>query len=245
MDTSNNTILITGGGSGIGYALAKEFMNRRNKVIIVGRSNKKLQMAKKTMSNLITYACDITSPSDRDDLLLEIESNHNDLNVLINNAGIQYNYSSIEDLSSIDRIRPEFYTNLLAPIELSCLLLPLLLQRESAAVVNVTSLLGIVPKKSAPIYCSSKAGLHIFSKTLRYQLEDTPIRVFEIIPPIVDTDMTIGRGSGKISPEELTEEFMRSFEQDRYEINIGKTKILRRLHRLFPPLAEKMMKNKA
>lgn len=245
MKPTKNTIMITGGGSGIDLALAKDFLAKDSQVIIVGRSTGRLQRAKQQLPELVTYACDISNPDERDALVREIERNHDDLNVLINNAGIQHSYTSLEELSSIERVKPELNINLTAPIELSFLMLPLLLQKESAAIINVSSTLAIVPKKSAPIYCASKAGLHIFSKTLRYQLEDTSVKVFEIIPPIVDTDMTRGRGSGKISPEELTQEFMQAFENDQYEVNIGRTKVLRGLHRALPKLAEKIMKDKA
>ncbi|GGH23092.1 hypothetical protein GCM10008013_21940 [Paenibacillus segetis] len=101
----------------------------------------------------------------------------------------------------------------------------------------------MVPKKSAPVYYATKAGIHIFSKSLRYQLEQTNIKVFEMIPPVVDTEMTKGRGSNKISPEELANEFMDYFVKDKYEIPIGKVKLLLMINRWFPTLAEKVLKN--
>ncbi len=244
MRTSNNTVLITGGASGIGFSLAKTFLEKGNQVIIIGRNSEKLKLAQSQYPALITYSCDISNRSERDDLILEIEKKHKELNILVNNAGVQVNYPSIEDISSIQHIRPELNINLVAPIELTCLLLPILLQKETACIVNITSVLGIVPKKNAPIYCASKSGLHTFSQSLRYQLENTGVKLFEVIPPLVDTDMTQGRGEGKISPETLVEEFFAGFEKDRYEMNIGKTKILRKLHRLFPKLAENIIKNK-
>ncbi len=244
MRTSNNTVLITGGGSGIGFSLAKTFLKKGNQVMIIGRNSEKLELAQSQYPALITYSCDISNRSERDDLILEIEKKHKELNILVNNAGVQVNYPSIEDISSIQHIRPELNINLVAPIELTCLLLPILLQKETACIVNITSVLGIVPKKNAPIYCASKSGLHTFSQSLRYQLENTGVKLFEVVPPLVDTDMTQGRGEGKISPETLVEEFFAGFEKDRYEMNIGKTKILRKLHRLFPKLAENIIKNK-
>jgi short-subunit dehydrogenase involved in D-alanine esterification of teichoic acids len=93
----------------------------------------------------------------------------------------------------------------------------------------------------AAVYCGTKAGIHIFSKSLRYQLKK--VKVFEIIPPLVDTNMTKGRGRGKISPEALADEFLESFKSDKYEVTIGKVKLLKIINRLFPALAEKIMKN--
>jgi short-subunit dehydrogenase involved in D-alanine esterification of teichoic acids len=115
--------------------------------------------------------------------------------------------------------------------------------QPEAAVVNVSSGLALVPKKSAPVYCGTKAGLHLFTKALRYQLEGSPVKVFEIIPPVVDTPMTAGRGRGKISPKQLVEEFMRAFAKNQFEVNIGKVKLLRLINRLLPSLADRIMKN--
>ena len=93
------------------------------------------------------------------------------------------------------------------------------------------------------MYCASKAALHSFSKTLRWQLEDTSVRVFEVLPPLVDTAMTSGRGKGKISAAQLAEEFWRGFQSDKFEMLIGKTQWLSVIHRLFPSVADKIMRN--
>lgn len=121
--------------------------------------------------------------------------------------------------------------------------LPILITKKDAAIVNVSSGLAFAPKKSAPIYCATKAAIHNATKAIRYQLEDTTVKVFEIIPPIVDTAMTKGRGKGKISPKQLVDEFMKNFKKDIFESNIGKTKILRFIQRLSPKLAESILKN--
>ncbi len=244
MKISNNVVLITGGTSGIGFALAESFLQKGNKVIVVGRNQEKLKFVRSRYPELITFACDINDRTERDDLVLEIEKQFSDLNVLINNAGVQFNYASVEELSSIQNIRPELDTNLVSPIELTCLFLPLLINKPNACIINITSALAFVPKRNAPIYCASKAGLHIFSKSLRYQLEKDGVKVFEVIPPLIDTDMTKGRGEGKISPKTLVDEFMRGFEKDRFEMNIGKVKILRTLSRFFPTLADNIIKNR-
>ena len=122
-------------------------------------------------------------------------------------------------------------------------LLPLLSANQHSAIVNVSSALAFVPKKSAPIYCATKAAIHNGAKALRYQFERSIINVFEIIPPIVDTAMTEGRGEGKISTKQLIDEFISNFKNNNFESNIGKTKLLRFLQRISQKFADKLLKN--
>lgn len=243
MNTSGNTILITGGSSGIGLALATRFLALKNKVIVTGRNQKKLEELQATYPDIDIFVGDLTDKPSLDDLVLFIEQQHPDLNVLINNAAVQYNYHFTDELNLTYKINYEVSANLIAPLQLTGLLLPLLLKKPNSAVVNVSSGLFIAPKKSASVYCATKAALHSFSKTLRYQLEETNIKVFEIIPALIDTPMTAGRGKSKITADELTDEFLRNFKADTFESYIGKTKWLRRIHRLLPKLADKIMKN--
>jgi short-subunit dehydrogenase involved in D-alanine esterification of teichoic acids len=128
-------------------------------------------------------------------------------------------------------------------LQLCALLIPQLQLKPEAAIINISSGLAIAPKKTAPVYCGTKAGIHIFSQALRYQLEVSSIKVFEIIPPLVDTPMTAGRGQNKISPQALAEEFWEGFLSDTYEMYIGKAKLLKLIHRLSPALSQKIMKN--
>lgn len=239
MQLNNNTILITGGSSGIGFAMAQKFANLDNTVIITGRNEDKLKAARKALPQVHTIACDMTKQEDLDKLVHTIEQQYPDLNVLVNNAGIQYNYDFAMAPDTLHMVEYEISTNLSGPLKLTSLLLPTLDRNNNSAIVNVTSSLGIVPKQSAPVYCATKAGLHIFTKALRYQ--QTAIKVFEVIPALVDTEMTKGRGKNKISPVQLVEEFIKGFENDTYEINIGKVKILRLLQRISPALANKII----
>ncbi|RAV08880.1 SDR family oxidoreductase [Paenibacillus contaminans] len=245
MKTSNHTVLITGGASGIGLALTEQFVRNGNKVIIIGRSESKLNEVKTRYPEITAYACDLQSEDEVDLLVRRVNDEHPSLSVLVNNAGVQYNYSfmEIDKTGTFDRIEEEISLNLAVPIRLTAKLLPLLARHEQAAVVNVSSGLGLVPKKSAPVYCATKAGLHLFTKALRYQLETTNIRVFEIIPPIVDTDMTRGRGRGKITPQQLAAEFWTSYRRDRLEVAIGKVKLLKLLTRIAPAAADALLKN--
>jgi short-subunit dehydrogenase involved in D-alanine esterification of teichoic acids len=242
MTTTNNTILITGGSSGIGLALAERFATLGNTVLILGRNEESLAKAAAKHSSLKPIRCDISRKDEREELVLMIEREYPALNVLINNAGVQYNYE-LADSTNVARIESEITINLTAPIELCSLLLPLLSEQPKAAIVNVSSGLGFVPKRSAPVYCATKAGLHIFTKALRYQLEGSSVRVMELIPPLVDTAMTAGRGASKITPEELVMEFLPAFQSDREEINIGKVSLLRLLLRYMPALVDRILKN--
>jgi len=243
MRTTGNTIIITGGSSGIGFALAKRFLELKNNVIITGRNIEKLQQIKAEFPQIKIFAGDLTARQTLDELVLFIEQQYPDLNILINNAAVQYNYAFLDEKDLLYKIDYEISTNLAAPIQLTGLLLPLLLKNKNSAVVNVSSGLFIAPKKSASVYCATKSAIHSFSKTLRYQLEDTCIKVFEIIPALIDTPMTAGRGKSKMSPEQLTEEFLRNFESDKLESYIGKTKLLKLIHRFSPRLADTIMKN--
>lgn len=240
MQLHKNKILITGATSGIGKALTVKFLELDNEIIAVGRNEKKLDELSKSDNRIIPFKCDVSKQEELDKLTLFVEQKHSDLNILINNAGIQYNYNFIEDLQILYKIEHEIKVNLFAPIKLINLLLPTLQTNNNSAIVNISSGLAIVPKSQAPVYCGTKAGIHIFSKSLRYQLKK--VKVFEIIPPIVDTAMTEGRGKSKISPQRLVDEFITAFKKNRYEVNIGKVKLLRIINRISPSIADRIMK---
>lgn len=244
MELTGNKILITGGNSGIGYELAKRFYGLGNQLIITGRNEERLERVKQEFPQVEIFRCNLSVNEDLDNLVLYLKQQHKDLNILINNAGIQYNYrfGDGQEVDILDKIEDEVQVNLIAPIKLIALCLPLLQQNKPSAIVNVSSGLGFVPKQSAPVYCGTKAGVHLFTQALRYQLESSNVKVFEIIPPLVDTPMTAGRGENKLSAAQLVEEFIQAFRKDRPEANIGKVKTLRFLHRILPGLAEGMLK---
>jgi uncharacterized oxidoreductase len=241
MNLSGNTILITGATSGIGHALTTRLAGLGNTIVAVGRNQAALDQLAAHAPAIHPVACDLADPQQRDALVMTVEQRFPGLNVLINNAGIQYNYVFAESSEHLGRIDHEIMVNLTAPLHLISLLLPQLLGQPEAAVVNISSGLGLVPKQSAPVYCATKAGLHIFSKALGYQLAGSPVRVMEVIPPLVETPMTAGRGRGKISPDQLVDEFLRGFARNQKEINIGKVGVLRLLQRLSPALADRIL----
>ncbi len=240
MRLRKNKILITGATSGIGKALTQKFLALDNVILAVGRNPKRLEELATSDKRIIPFQCDISKQEELDALSLFIEKDHTDLNILINNAGIQYNYNFLNEHQLLYKVEHEINVNFLAPVKLIVLLLPILQANQNSAIVTISSGLAIVPKAQAPVYCGTKAGIHIFSKALRYQMNT--IKVFEIIPPMVDTTMTEGRGKGKISPQRLVDEFIKAFKNNRYEVNIHKVKLLRIINRISPNLADRIMK---
>lgn len=243
MELTNNTILITGGSSGIGLALVKAFYELGNKVIVVARAIEKLKAVQLQFPEAEIFQCDLTRQDEITNLITFIEQHYPGLNMLFNNAAIQYNYDFLTEQNIADKVEYELSANLTSTIKLCGLLLPTLLKNNNAAVVNISSGLALSPKKSAPVYCASKAAIHNFTKAFRYQLEASPVKVFEILPPMVETPMTTGRGKNKISPEQLVNEFIKDFKRNKPESYIGKTKLLKLISRISPKLADRILKN--
>ena len=189
MNFSNNTVLITGGASGIGLSLASHFVQNASTVIICGRNKDKLEEAKGKHPQITTYVCDVANTDERISMFKWISSEFPKLNILVNNAGIQRRGLQLMQEHAWETLKEEITINLEAPIHLSMLFIPQLIKQENPAIVNVTSGLAFVPLSIAPIYSATKAALHSFTLSLRQQLIDSPISVIEIIPPAVNTDL--------------------------------------------------------
>ena len=189
MEITGNTILITGGATGIGLALAEVFITAGNTVIICGRKENKLKQAKAKFSQIHTMVCDLSKEEERESLCASIKNNFTNLNILVNNAGIQNIIAFKKGTEEVPAIESEIAINLVAPIYLSACLVPFLFTKKEAAIINLSSSLGFVPKANKPVYCATKAAIHSFSLSLRHQLKDTSIKVFEVIPPMVDTGL--------------------------------------------------------
>jgi uncharacterized oxidoreductase len=185
MQLSNNKILITGGASGIGLGLAERFLKENNTVIICGRRASLLEEVKIKHPNLITKVCDLRSEESRTDLYTWIAQEHGDVNVLINNAGIQ-EWMHVDDEEFYAKAYQEINTNVLAPIHLCNLFINL---PKLNTIMNVTSGLAFVQLTKVPVYCATKAFLHSFTQSLRHELINKHIEVIEIIPPALNTDL--------------------------------------------------------
>lgn len=232
MKTVGNVVLITGGATGIGLALAEAFVTAGNEVVVCGRRESRLKQAKDKVPKIGTMACDISEAAGRQALFDYVTSRHEGLNILVNNAGIQRMIDLKKGISPILTGEDEIEVNLRVPALLSALFIPVLIKRKEAAIVNVSSGLAFIPLAAMPIYCASKAGLHSFCLSLRYQLRDTSIRVFEVIPPMVDTELDKGarQGSGQldrgIPASDVARVAMTGLENDEYEIMVGAAKNL-------------------
>ena len=189
MNLSGNTILITGGASGIGLAFAENFMKAGNKVIIVGRRENKLTEAKEKFPELHTRVCDVSVEEERIQLIDWVTETFPDLNMIVNNAGIQQRVNLLNDKKEWSYYQNEIAINVEAPIHLSMLLIPHFLKQKQATILNVTSGLAIQPGVWVPIYSATKAAMHSFTVTLRQQLENTNVEVIEVLPPAVNTDL--------------------------------------------------------
>ncbi|WP_127529879.1 SDR family oxidoreductase [Paenibacillus kobensis] len=194
MKLSGNTILITGGSSGIGLAFAERFIQAGNTVIVTGRREQVLQSAKEKLPSLITRVSDLAVESERAALFDWVTANYPAVNVLVNNAGIQQRFHVLK-ADAKDNWRyfnQELTTNIEAPFHLSMLFAPYFAAakaKEQAAIINVTSGLAFTPLAIAPIYSATKAALHSFTMSLRHQLAGTSVEVIEVAPPAVNTDL--------------------------------------------------------
>lgn len=185
MNLSNNKILITGGASGIGLGLTQRFIQENNTVIICGRRESVLNEVKRKFPTVITKVCDLAIEAERIALYEWIAENHPDLNVLVNNAGIQ-NWVSVTDENFFESAKTELATNIEAPLHLTSLFIQL---KSLTTVMNVTSGLALSPFAKIPVYSATKAFFRSFTISLRHILKAKNIEVIEIIPPALNTDL--------------------------------------------------------
>lgn len=230
MQISGNTILITGGTSGIGLAFAEEFIKNGNKVIITGRRTERLQAIADRIPGIITKNSDIADATQRAALADWVITHHPDTNVLINNAGVQLAIDLKKPLD-MQRVYSEIDTNLVGPLHLASLFAAHLGTKENAVIINVTSGLAFVPLAFMPVYCATKAAMHSATISMRHQLKG--IKVFEVAPPAVDTELGHDRRTDKtqshggIPVAEFIRETMAALIDDKLEAPIGHAAVLR------------------
>jgi len=243
MKTTNNTVLISGGSAGIGFEIAKLLSEKGNNVIITGRNEERLNQAASKLNNVKTIVSDVSNPEDVEKLVVQIKQEFPQLNMVINNAGRALVYDIIsENVNAFEKAEDEMLTNYLSIIRLNEKFLPLLKTQENAAIVNVSSIVAFVPGALAT-YSASKAALHSYTQYLRLALsKETNVQVFELMPPLVDTEFSapIG-GKNGVSPTLVAEQFVAGLENDNFEIRVGQTEDMYRLYLSSPEEALKVM----
>lgn len=240
MRLNGNTVLITGGTSGIGYALARAFYEAGNRIFVTGRSSEKLDRLMKEHSEWMGLQADLARPDQIVRLVREVRK-IGEPNVLVNNAGIQSQLDFLQEPREPEAILQEIRVNLEAPIRLIQEMLPGLLSQESSVILNVTSALGEVPRSTFPIYCASKAALSAYTMSLRHQLADTGVHVAELVPPFTDTPMNHGRDGQRVSAEVVAEAALEGLKHGARVIRPGKAALLHRIHRISPAFASKIV----
>lgn len=244
MNISNKTVLITGGGSGIGLEIAKLLNDKGNKILIIGRNEDKLQKAASGLENVTAFASDITNADDVNKLAEKIGTDFSDLSIVINNAASAYVYNHSENANAFDKASNEFLTNYLSVIRLNEKLLPILKKQPEAAIVNTSSIVAFAPSTILPSYSDSKAALHSYTLSLRHELsKDTALKVFELMPPLVNTEFSkaIGGAENGISPTIVANELIDGIENNIEEIHVGQTKDFRNLFLSNPAEAFKVI----
>jgi uncharacterized oxidoreductase len=189
MIITGNTILITGGGSGIGRGLAEAFHKLGNKVIIAGRRKQVLDDTTAANPGMASIVINIEDPADIRKVAAQLATEHPTLNAVIHNAGIMRSENLLTQQPEIADTEATIATNLLGPLRLTAALLPQLQKQPHAAILTVTSGLAFIPRADTPTYCATKAAIHSWTQSLRYQLKSTNIQVIEIVPPYVQTEL--------------------------------------------------------
>lgn len=239
MKLSNNTILITGGTSGIGLELGRNFLELNNTVILLGRNHAKLNKLEK--EGFETICCDLSKQSDIEEASIMIQNQYPKLNMLFNNAGIQYNCIFIENVIPLNRITEEITINVTGQIMLTQLLIPVLNNNGNSFIVNTTSGLGAFPKADGLIYCASKAAMRNFTVGLRYSLKPNLIKVLELIPPVTDTGMTKGRIETKMPVDKFVKQIIPQLRKERKILTINKMRLFLWIAFLLPSVAHKIV----
>lgn len=245
MNLQNSTILITGGSSGIGLEFVKQLTEEGATVIITGRKMDALEKAKAQFPNVHIFQSDVSNPKDIEQLYEDVTRQFPKLNIIINNAG-QMRVIDLRDTSlSLENINREVASNLTGTIQMVHQFLPHLLKQPSAAIVNTSSGLAFMTLSASPIYSATKSAVRAYTQSLRLQLDDTNVKVFELIPPAVKTSLQDDwekkpSQNMMMDADKLVKAAVKGIKNDRLEIKPGMAKLLKLLSRIAPNLLLKM-----
>lgn len=238
----NKTVVITGGTSGVGYELVKA-LYPYNTVLVIARPGPRLEQLVDEFKNIEIYPADLSVPHLYEELADNILRGHGQIDLLINNAAVQNTPTFLDEAFDFAAMASEIQLNFTAVCALSYLLLPAMrASMDETVIANINSGLALAPKTQSAVYCATKAAMNVFSQSLSYQLADTSVKVTQAFLPLVDTPMTEGRGSAKLSAQQAALAILAGIEAGDREINVGKVKLLRALLWLVPPLARKIMR---
>jgi len=235
MSFKNKHIIITGGTSGIGLELVRNLVHK-NHIIVISQKGTLPDDLVNTEYPVTLYHANLANKVELESVINLILKHHKSVNVLINNAAIQFTPEFLSDDFNYDTIQTEVNTNFTAVCHLTYLLLPMLLTADEGVIINVNTGLAIAPKQSSAIYCATKSALNSFSKSLSYQLEETSVDVRQVFLPLVETAMTKGRGSNKLNADYVAQRIIKG------DCDIGKVRLLRLINYLAPRLAHRIMR---
>lgn len=251
MIQSKQTVLITGGGSGIGLALAQKFIENGNTVIITGRNLSKLEKVKAENPNIHIFQSDVTDDAAVRMLAADIQQKFDGLDVLVNNAGIMNLVDAGNEGNALQKQMQEIEINYNSPIRMLHYFLPQLKKSKNAVLVNVSSGLAYVSFAQAPVYSGTKSAVHFWTQAIRPQLRQHNIKVVELLPPVVDTPLAHGADIAEddnlkpMPPEKLADIFWKDYLKGKEEITPGISKALKIMSRLAPKFIFKQLNKQA
>ena len=241
MKVLGKNIVLTGGTTGIGREMVKQ-LHEDNQLLVMASNQSRLDALAAEYPPVKTYCVDLGSVTEVDAAANAAKSAFSEIDVLINNAAIQFTPRFTDDNFDVNSIEREIAINFTSICRLTAHLLPALKASKESAVINVNSGLALAPKTTSAVYCASKAALENFSRSLRYQLEGTSVAVLQAFLPLVETPMTEGRGNGKMAASDAATAVLSGLENGTTENYIGKSRLLAMLMRIVPPVARNIMK---
>lgn len=233
MNIDGKQALVTGGAAGIGLAITRALSNAGASVLVVGRDRARLDAARVGFPRVTTFSADLSRADERERVIEHVSKSQSPFDIFVNNAGTMQSFD-LTGADAVRRLEAELALDLHAPIHLATALLPHLLRRPEAAIVNVTTGLVYAPFGITPGYSAAKGGLHAFTRSLRWQTRQSRLKVLELMPPTVETDLTRNFAGPKISPEKVANALVEGLRAGRDEVRPGMTQVLHVMSRIAP-----------